>query len=131
MGPSVEARMGSKRFLFYYLFVGLGAAGLHLAVHHWSVLQNGMLFDTQMLGASGAVYGVMAAFAMFFPNQQLMLMFPPIPIAAKYLVVGLVVIDLFSGLSGHRTGIAHFAHIGGAFFGVLLILYWRKFQHWM
>ena len=80
------------------------------------------------VGASGAIYGILVAFAYHFPNTQLMLIFPPIPIKAKYFVLILVAIDLFSGASGAHTGIAHFAHIGGALFGILLILYWKNFS---
>jgi membrane associated rhomboid family serine protease len=80
-----------------------------------------------VLGASGAIYGILIAFAMLFPDTRLMLLFPPIPIKAKYLALGLIAIDLFFGVSGRQTGIAHFAHLGGALFGFLLIMYWRKF----
>jgi len=79
-----------------------------------------------VVGASGAVYGVLAAFALLFPNTRLMLLFPPIPVKAKYLVIALIAFDLISGISGARTGIAHFAHVGGALFGFLTLLFWRK-----
>ena len=79
-----------------------------------------------VVGASGALYGVLAAFAFLFPNTRLMLLFPPIPVKAKYLVLGLIVFDLVSGASGARTGIAHFAHVGGALFGFLTLLFWKK-----
>lgn len=75
-----------------------------------------------VVGASGAIYGVIIAFAMFFPNMRLMLLIPPIPIKAKYLALILVAIDLFSGVSAQKTGIAHFAHLGGALMGFLLII---------
>jgi membrane associated rhomboid family serine protease len=81
-----------------------------------------------VVGASGAVYGILAAFAFLFPNTRLMLLFPPIPVKAKYLVAALIAFDLFSGISGQGTGIAHFAHIGGAIFGFLTLLFWRKMR---
>ena len=117
IGPTVENHMGSRKFLYFYLFSGIGAMLLHLLIGG----------NAPVVGASGAIYGVLAGFAFIFPNTQLMLLFPPIPIKAKYLVTILIVIDLFSGISGTRTGIAHFAHLGGALFGILLILYWRNF----
>lgn len=86
---------------------------------------NGIL-NRPVVGASGAIYGVLVAFATFFPNTKLMLLFPPIPIKAKYLALGLIAFDLFAGVSGQSTGIAHFAHLGGAIFGFLLILFWRS-----
>ena len=80
-----------------------------------------------MVGASGAVYGILLAFGMLFPNTQLMLLFPPIPIKAKYLVFIGAVTALFLGL-GNQTGdnIAHFAHLGGMIFGFILIKYWKQ-----
>jgi len=87
-----------------------------------------------VVGASGAVYGLLTAFAFMFPNAELALMFIPIPIKAKYFVPGLLAIDLFLGFKGSSifgaggTGIAHFAHIGGALTGFLMMLYWKKNQ---
>lgn len=86
---------------------------------------NGIL-NVPMLGASGAVYGVLIAFATLFPEVKLMLIFPPIPVRAKYLALGLIAFDLVLGVGGHSTGIAHFAHLGGALVGFLLIMYWKK-----
>ncbi len=78
------------------------------------------------LGASGAVYGVLVAFGIMFPNVELMLMFVPVPIKAKYFIPGLIVLDLVLGITGAPTGIAHFAHIGGALFGFIMAWYWKK-----
>lgn len=117
IGPTVETYLGPRKFLFFYFFSGIGAMILHLLIGG----------NAPVVGASGAIYGVLAGFAFLFPNTQLMLLFPPIPVKAKYLVAILIAIDLFSGFSGSRTGIAHFAHLGGALFGILLILYWRNF----
>lgn len=87
------------------------------------------VFHTPMVGASGAIYGILVAYAIFFPNHKLMLIFIPYPIAAKYFVPVLLLIDLFSGVTGFSLfggGVAHFAHIGGAIMGFLLLLIWRK-----
>jgi len=87
------------------------------------------IFNYPALGASGAIYGVLVAFGMMFPNVKLMLIFLPVPIPAKYFIPALVGLDLFSGITGVSIfggGIAHFAHIGGALIGFLLMLYWRN-----
>ncbi|MBN1820463.1 MAG: rhomboid family intramembrane serine protease [Prolixibacteraceae bacterium] len=78
------------------------------------------------VGASGAVFGILLAFGMLFPNTQLMLLFPPIPIKAKYFVIGYGVIELYLGLTQPGSNIAHFAHLGGMLFGFILIKYWNK-----
>jgi membrane associated rhomboid family serine protease len=84
---------------------------------------------SQVVGASGALYGVVTAFAFLFPNTELMIMFIPYPIKAKYLVPGFILIDIVMGFSSFGWDpIAHFAHIGGALFGLLLVMYWRKFD---
>ena len=86
-------------------------------------------FKALMVGASGALYGILVAFAMLFPNVQLMLLFPPIPIKAKYLVPILILFDLFFGFTSYSVGpIAHFAHIGGAITGFLMKWYWKRNQ---
>ena len=86
-----------------------------------------------VVGASGAIYGVIVAFAFMFPNAELALLFIPVPIKAKYFVPGLVLVDLYLGVSGQSifsggAGIAHFAHVGGALFGFLIMWYWKKNQ---
>jgi membrane associated rhomboid family serine protease len=86
-------------------------------------------FNTPAVGASGALYGILVAFGMMFPNTSLFLMFIPIPIKAKYFIPGLILMDLYSGFSGSSifgSGIAHFAHIGGALFGFLMMWYWKN-----
>jgi membrane associated rhomboid family serine protease len=89
-------------------------------------------FNTPSLGASGAIYGLLTAFAFMFPNAELALLFIPVPIKAKYFVPGIIAIDLFLGFKGNSlfgnggTGIAHFAHIGGALCGFLMMWYWKK-----
>jgi membrane associated rhomboid family serine protease len=78
------------------------------------------------VGASGAVFGILLAFGMLFPNTQLLLIFPPIPIKAKYFVMGYGAIELFLGISQPGSNVAHFAHIGGMIFGFILIKYWNS-----
>ena len=78
------------------------------------------------IGASGAVFGILLAFGMLFPNTELMLMFPPIPIKAKWFVLGYGLIELYSGLSQPGSNVAHFAHLGGMLFGFILIKYWNS-----
>ncbi|MCT8339945.1 rhomboid family intramembrane serine protease [Flavobacteriaceae bacterium TK19130] len=83
-------------------------------------------FANHAVGASGAIYGILVAFGLMFPNIELMLIFLPVPIKAKYFIPGLIVIDLFFGLTGSPLGIAHWAHIGGAIFGFIMAYYWKK-----
>lgn len=86
-------------------------------------------FSAVLVGASGALYGVLVGFAMLFPNAQLMLLFPPIPIKSKYLVPILILVDLFFGFSSYSMGpIAHFAHVGGALTGLVMMWYWKRNQ---
>jgi len=190
-GSALEHFWGGKKFLFFYISCGLGAALLHTAInyiHIQSLLDSvsnlnlskselqlilnadyKSLFDSSghmvagnirnvlekvgctqeqfgilaeaaaiskgtAVGASGAIYGLLTAFAFMFPNAELALMFIPVPIKAKYFVPGLLAIDLFLGVKGNSffgnggTGIAHFAHIGGALTGFLMMLYWKKNQ---
>jgi membrane associated rhomboid family serine protease len=94
------------------------------------VLQNMLdTFNIPAVGASGALYGILVAFGMLFPNTALFLMFIPIPIKAKYFIPALILMDLYAGFTGNSifgSGIAHFAHIGGALFGFLMMWYWKK-----
>lgn len=85
-----------------------------------------LILNTPTVGASGAVFGILLGFGMLFPNTQLMLLFPPIPIKAKYFVIGYGAIELFSGITGMGPNIAHFAHLGGMLFGFFMIRYWNK-----
>ena len=88
-------------------------------------------FYTPAVGASGAIYGILVAFGMMFPNSELFLIFLPIPIKAKYFIPALILLDLFSGVTGYSIfggGIAHFAHVGGALFGFIMMWYWKRNQ---
>ena len=122
-GKVLETVWGSKRMFILYFVSGLGAAGLQLLVYY---LLN---VNGAMLGASGAIFGLLAAFAYLFPNVELMLIFLPIPIKAKYFVPIYAVMELFFGVANFSgDNIAHFAHLGGAIFGFFLAVYWKKNQ---
>lgn len=83
---------------------------------------------SSMAGASGAIFGLLAGFAILFPNTQLMLLFPPIPVKAKWLIGGYLVFEIYSSIYKSNDSIAHLAHVGGAIVGIILVLYWRKFD---
>ena len=120
-GRVLENVWGAKRFLLFYLACGLGAAAAHLAMQYF---QGG---GSIAVGASGAIMGVMAAFAYLFPNTELYFMFIPIPVKAKWAMLGLAAIDLFGGVAQiSGDNLAHFAHLGGALTGFFIVLYWNK-----
>jgi len=122
-GRVLEQVLGEKKFFILYFVSGLSAAALQLAIYYFQGT------PAIMVGASGAVLGVVAGFALLFPNMELMLIFIPVPIKAKYLIPGYMVIELFLGVANFSVdNIAHFAHIGGAIAGFLLVLYWKKNQ---
>ena len=190
-GSSLEHFWGAKKFIFFYISCGLGAALMHLGVSYLqihsilgelsslnisqsdmhfllntdfssvfdssgqmlqgkvkTILDNANCtqeqfntlasavreFQTPSVGASGAIYGLLTAFAFMFPNAELGIMFIPIPIKAKYFVPGIIAVDLFLGLKGNSlfgsggTGVAHFAHIGGAITGFIMMWIWKKNQ---
>lgn len=190
-GSALEHFWGGKKFLFFYISCGFGAALLHTAVNYFqihellnsvsslnlsksdihlllnadfqsvfdvngellpskiktildaahctqdqfnSIVQAALISKIPVVGASGAIYGLLVAFAFMVPNAELGIMFIPIPIKAKYFVPGLLLVDLFLGFKGQSifgagsTGIAHFAHIGGALTGFLMMWYWKKNQ---
>ena len=161
-GITLERVLGGKRFLFYYLSCGIGAAIIQEGT--WALIIDSFVRDNLEMtmanfahanhlsmeqayqyvspaqlaslrlqienalvtvGASGAIYGVLLAFGMIFPNRPLYLMFVPVPIKAKWMVIGYGLIELALGLGAAKDGIAHFAHLGGMIFGVLMILYWK------
>ncbi|MCB0518551.1 MAG: rhomboid family intramembrane serine protease [Lewinellaceae bacterium] len=128
-GTPIEMAWGPKRFLFYYLFTGFGALVLQFLVQFIALKQgweDPESINYPMLGASGAVFGLLAAYGMQFPNSILQLIIPPVRMKAKYFVIIYAALELFLGVSGFQTGVAHFAHLGGALFGILIILYWRQ-----
>ncbi len=125
-GMRIENTWGSQRFAFFYFFCVVGASLLQLLVTSapfWFGIGDPVIVPT--VGASGGVFGVLLAFGMMYPEERVMLLFPPIPIKAKWFVTGLIVLQLYSGISGTQAGVANFAHLGGALAGFLLIQYWR------
>jgi membrane associated rhomboid family serine protease len=128
LGPTVEMGLGPKRFLALYLISGLVGLAAHFAVWYLPFLMGNTAVAPMfsVLGASGAVYGVVIAFATLYPDRELMLIFPPIPIKAWLMATILIGIGLYSGLTGAGGNIAHFAHLGGALAGFLLAWYWKK-----
>ena len=121
-GMVVERTIGTKKFLVYYFLCGLGAAALHIGVQALS----GASLYVPTLGASGAVYGVLLAYAYLFPDNKLTLLFPPVTLSAKWMVLIFLGIELITGITGTAEGVAHFAHLGGALMGWLLMVWWRK-----
>lgn len=120
-GRTLEYEIGSRRFLLYYFVCGVGAALLQMGVA-WIANDPG----TILLGASGAVMGVLLAFGVMHPNEVLIIFPIPVPIKAKWFVIGYAALELFYGATGRNAGIAHFAHIGGMLWGYLLLLYWKR-----
>src|ERR1700723_839895 len=118
-GTPLEAFWGSRRFAFYYVACVLTAAGTELLV------ENATEVGGPVIGASGGVFGLLLAFAWYFPKQRLMLLFPPIPMPAWLFVTLYGAAELLFGVTGIQPGVAHFAHLGGMLGGALSILYWR------
>lgn len=114
-GQAIESYWGTRRFTIYYFVTGIGAALIQLQV---------VSAGAPTVGASGAVYGILLAFGMMFPERPIMLLFPPIPIKAKYFVVIFGAIALISGLTQPSSNVANFAHLGGMLFGYILIKFW-------
>jgi membrane associated rhomboid family serine protease len=148
-GAMLESYIGSKKFLLFYMICGLGAGlltqlsipysadifaksaeGLDAAsVHGLSAAEVALAYKQEysMIGASGAIMGVMAAFAYLFPNTEMYIMFIPIPVKAKYVIPVFILIDLFGGINPSAgDNVGHFAHLGGAIVGFLLMYYWNK-----
>jgi membrane associated rhomboid family serine protease len=121
-GPILESTWGSMRFLTFYIVCGIGAALFYIGVD----LYLGAASFGSMIGASGAIYGLLTAFGILYPNMEIMLLFPPIPIKAKYLVLGFAGLALYSALNpkaGDNT--AHFAHLGGIVVALILLQFWK------
>lgn len=141
-GSMVERMIGSRKFFVFYFLCGLGSAGLYMMVQDiqatvWlsqaPAFMNGdylMLLRTPMLGASGAIYGLIIAYAMMFPQQRLTLLFPPVTMNAKTMVIVFACLELAFGLLSARgtisTGVANFAHLGGMLLGWGIIYFWRR-----
>jgi membrane associated rhomboid family serine protease len=118
-GAELERVWGTKRFIHFYAASVLSAAAAQLLV----ASLTGSVYPT--VGASGGLFGLLLAFAMMFPNRIIMPLFPPIPMKAKVFVALYGGLELFLGVTGERSGVAHFAHLGGMLGGYLMIRYWR------
>ena len=170
-GTAVEQVFGKKKFIFFYISAGLGAALLQLGYYYFKfysgidiLIANGLdqatimntlnegkyntgweailgvdelrsflgVFNASMVGASGAIMGVLVAFGMLFPESKLMLIFLPIPIKAKYFIPGIIILDLISAISGQSffspSNTAYIAHLGGALTGFIIMYFWKKDQ---
>ena len=142
-GRTLEQVWGPKRFLFYYILCGIGAGLVQEGVQYIQYVTELVNYEgvntgvavipmaeylnlMTTVGASGAVYAILLAFGMLFPNSQ-MFVFPiPFPIKAKYFVMGYAALEIYLGFGSSADGIAHFALLGGMIFGFILIMYWRK-----
>lgn len=131
-GRGLEQEMGTKRFLIYYFVCGVGAALAQIGMAEIDIANTNSMGElmaylcTPTVGASGAVFGLLLAFGMLHPNATIMLLIPPIPMKAKWFVVVYGVIELMLIVFSPNDGIAHFAHLGGMFFGWLLLLWWQR-----
>lgn len=156
LGVAVEDTLGPKRFLLLYLVAGFGANILNVIFSHFQVhnlmadltpeqvgyamgtipmnvdditgktIELAKTWNTVALGASGATYGVMFAFAALFPERQIQLLIPPIPVKAKYLVLFLATMEFLNEVQRNPTGIGHFVHLSGAVIAIVMIIFWRK-----
>lgn len=143
-GSVLERQWGAKKFLLFYFLTGLGAAALHMGVMWLQVrYQMGLIAEgglvaakamqeinvikfTPTVGASGAIYGLLMGYAMLYPDSVMMLLFPPIPLKAKWWVAIFFVIELVTGFVSDGGNIAHFAHLGGMIFAFILIKIWKS-----
>ncbi|HEY6900109.1 MAG TPA: rhomboid family intramembrane serine protease, partial [Puia sp.] len=140
-GSTLESYWGAKRFLNFYLICGIGAAIVQMLMIPWEIKRELMALnpgvpveamgnyiqeginDYSMIGASGAIMGIMAAFAYLFPNTEMLILFLPVPVKAKYLIPVYVLIDLFGGFSRQPgDNVGHFAHLGGALVGIIIVM---------
>ena len=121
-GSLLERVLGSKRYLFYYISCGLGAA-INSGKASFTMDEFYNLLLT--VGASGAVFGILLAFGMIFPNMPMYIIPFPFPIKAKWMVLGYGAFELVFGVTGAMDHVAHFAHLGGMIAGIIMILYWK------
>lgn len=119
-GRTLEYDLGSRRFLIYYMVCGVGAALIQAAI------TVAMGQPMALVGASGAVMGLLLAFGVMHPNAVIMLLFPPLPMKAKWFVLIYGIIELFMGWTGFGGNVAHFAHVGGMLWGFLLLWWWKR-----
>ncbi len=131
-GSVLENVWGSKKFFIYYMVTGIGAGLFNELVMYLQIVfsANPEMMEYTLnriptVGASGAVYGLLLAYGMLFPNNIIQMIFPPIAMKAKWMVLIFGVTELLFGITGAQSGVAHFAHLGGMVFGIILILIWK------
>lgn len=118
-GVPLERRWGPQRFAIYFFACVIGAALVHLAVAEFDLAHGAIAYP--VVGASGGVFGLLLAFGMRYPDVELMLLFPPVPVKALWFVIGYGVVELVAGVTGTAAGMAHFAHLGGMLTGFFLL----------
>lgn len=131
-GPVLEQVLGEKKYVILYFLSGIGAYFLNCGWNFFEITQGVDLqeiYSIPMMGASGAIFGVVAAFSTMFPDAKLYFMFIPFGVKSKYLLPAIIVISLYLGYSGSMGGIAHFAHIGGAIVGYILAKMWKDNEY--
>jgi membrane associated rhomboid family serine protease len=121
-GVSIEQAWGARRFMLYYFFCGIGAG---ISIYLINLISSGMGYVIPTIGASGAIFGLLLAFGILYPNAQILLFFI-IPIRAKYLVIMYGLLELYLELFGGQSNISHVGHLGGLFFGLVYFLIYRK-----
>ena len=129
-GSVPESVWGGKKFFIYYMVTGIGAALFHLFITYLRI-ESGVLDPylasiIPMVGASGAIYGLLLAYGVLFPNNVLTLFFPPVSLKAKYMVFVFGGLEFLLGLGGSGDGVAHFAHLGGMLFGFVILMIWKR-----
>lgn len=124
-GPLLERFLGEKKYIMLYFLSGLGAFALNSLWIYYETITTGHFVNVAMLGASGAIFGVVAAFTALYPNAEMMIMFIPFPIKAKILLPIVIIGSIYLGIN-NVGGVAHFAHIGGAIVGYVLIKIWGR-----
>ena len=129
-GSVLESVCGGKKFFIYYMVTGIGAALFHLFITYLRI-ESGVLDPylasiIPMVGASGAIYGLLLAYGVLFPNNVLTLFFPPVSLKAKYMVFVFGGLEFLLGLGGSGDGVAHFAHLGGMLFGFVILMIWKR-----
>ena len=129
-GSVLESVWGGKKFFIYYMVTGIGAALFHLFITYLriesSVLDPYLASIIPMVGASGAIYGLLLAYGVLFPNNVLTLFFPPVSLKAKYMVFVFGGLEFLLGVGGSGDGVAHFAHLGGMLFGFVILMIWKR-----
>ena len=129
-GSVLESVWGGKKFFIYYMVTGIGAALFHLFITYLRI-ESGVLDPylasiIPMVGASGAIYGLLLAYGVLFPNNVLTLFFPPVSLKAKYMVFVFGGLEFLLGVGGSGDGVAHFAHLGGMLFGFVILMIWKR-----